>query len=110
MLSGQMKGDGTTGFVVSAASMVDSSGEYQDLTARAIAGLTVNDDGSYSFDAQDGFYNGVTTAAGVLSGELIGAGTAGYAFASATTRDVIGDFQDVEDVAGLTINDDGSFL
>ena len=111
VLSGQMKGDGTTGFAVSAASMVDSSGEYQDLTLRGIAGLTINDDGSYSFDAQDAFYNGVTTAAGVVSGELIGAGTAGYEFASATTRDgLTGDFQDVVgDVAGLTINDDGSF-
>ena len=111
VLSGQMKGDGTTGFAVSAASMVDSSGEYQDLNTRGIAGLTINDDGSYSFDAQDAFYNGVTTAAGVVSGELIGAGTAGYAFASATTRDgLTGDFQDVAgSVAGLTINDDGSF-
>ena len=92
--------------------MVDSSGEYQDLTSRGIAGLTVNADGSYSFDAQDGFYNGVTTDAdGVVSGELIGAGTAGYAFASATTRNgLVGEFQDVAgEVAGLTINDEGSF-
>ncbi|MEC8484570.1 MAG: cadherin-like domain-containing protein, partial [Pseudomonadota bacterium] len=111
VLSGQMKGDGTTGFGVSTISMVDSSGEYHNLTAHGIDGLTINDDGTYTFDAQDGFYNGVTTAAGVVSGELIGAGTAGYAFASATTRDgLAGDFQDVVgDVAGLTINPDGSF-
>ena len=57
VLSGQLKGEGTTGFAVSAASMVDSSGEYQDLTSRGIAGLTINGDGSYSFDAQDAFYN-----------------------------------------------------
>ena len=115
VLSGQMKGDGTTGFAVSAASMVDSSGEYQDLMARGgIAGLTINPDGSYSFDAQDGFYNGVTTAGVEVSGELIGAGSAGYEFVSATTRlGLAGDFQDVvldpgeTTLAGLTIEGDG---
>ena len=119
VLSGQMKGDGTTGFAVSAASMVDSNGEYQDLTAHGISGLTVNPDGSYSFDAQDGFYNGVTTDAdGVVSGQLIGAGTAGYSLATATSRNgLTGDFEAVTSVdevgnvvvTGLTIFDDGSF-
>ena len=51
VLSGQMKGDGTTGFGVSTISMVDSS-EYHNLTAHGIDGLTINDDGTYSFDVK----------------------------------------------------------
>ena len=78
-----------------------------------VDGLTINAGGDWTFNPSTSV---TTNDSGVLSGRLIGSAAdadlkSGYSFVSATSRDGASEVtQDVAGgVAGLTINDDGTF-
>ena len=77
-----------------------------------IPGLTVDEDGTISFDPSNNFYTLPSESNGVITGTLWSSGTGGYQITDAYLNhqdDNIPDEYLGLNVAGLTISDDGTF-